>query len=140
MEAFTGVLDELPGPCLCHDGAFVKDESGNNVTLREYVERIFAEQEKESAAAKDAADKALKLATNNLEARLANLNELRAQVVSDRAEYVRRESFDSKVELLQEQLRNVEKRLAWIMGVGSLLVLLCGIGGTVLGWVLKGRL
>ena len=98
----------------------VHADNGNTVTLREYIEAIMSERDRALTAAFTAQQSALNLATRNLELRLEKLNELRQEVTQDRGEYVKREVYESRVNI-------VEKRQAWMTGVGAALVVLIPI-------------
>ena len=98
----------------------VHDNNGATVTLREYIEAIMSERDRALTAAFTAQQSALNLATRNLELRLEKLNELRQEVTQDRGEYVKREVYESRVNI-------VEKRQAWMTGVGAALVVLIPI-------------
>ena len=98
----------------------VHEPNGNTVTLREYIEAIMSERDRALTAAFTAQQSALNLATRNLELRLEKLNELRQEVTQDRGEYVKREVYESRVNI-------VEKRQAWMTGVGAALVVLIPI-------------
>jgi len=91
-----------------------------DVPLKEYIERIFQERQAALEKAFAAQETALQLATRNLELRLEKLNELRQEVTQDRGEYVKREVYDQRVGAL-------EKRQAWITGVGAALVVVLPI-------------
>jgi len=93
----------------------VRCEHEPDVPLREYIERIFDERQKALDIAFRASEQALALASRNLELRLEKLNELRQEVTQDRGEYVKREVYESRMGI-------VEKRLAWLTGVGAVLV------------------
>lgn len=98
--------------------------------LRQYVERIFDEREKAYNAIRQHDRIALDIATRNLELRLEKLNELRQEVTQDRASYLQREIFEAR-------MGAVERRMAWLAGVGAALVVLAGLVGTVLGFFIR---
>jgi diphthamide synthase subunit DPH2 len=80
----------------------VRCEHGPDVTLREYIERIFDERQKALDIAFRASEQALALASRNLELRLEKLNELRQEVTQDRGEYVKREVFEARRSQLEK--------------------------------------
>ena len=101
----------------------VHNNNGGTVPLREYIEALIAER-----------DKAMKEALRQLEMRLAELNQLRAEVTEDRNRLVSRESYDTehgaleeRVNVVREQLSArlnvIEKDEAWV-GRGSSLTVL----------------
>lgn len=83
----------------------VKDEQGNNVNLREYVERVFDERERALRDSIDANQRAIDLAAANLDRRLGG----------------------------------VETRQSWVIGVGSILVVLAAFVGFAMGWAMNPR-
>lgn len=112
----------------------MKDENGNSVSLREYVERIFQERQSALALAFQGQKEAMVVRERVLEDRLAKLNELREEVTRDRGIYISREIVDQRLGVLDMKLRVLDKRLAWLFGVGSLLLIIVGFLGTIIGW------
>jgi hypothetical protein len=95
-------------------------DSGQFVSLRDYIERIFDERQKALDIAFKASEQALALASRSLEQRLERLNELRAEVTEDRAEYVKRDVYETRI----GQLEKFQSRL---IGVGAILVIIVPI-------------
>lgn len=92
-----------------------------SVPLREYLEaKLDAIQEQISRTARD------------LERRLNDMNEFRAQIQNERAEYVRRETLDMLVKSLSDRLGNIERRLSYIVG-GAMTV---AVASSILLWFL----
>ena len=95
----------------------VRCQHSPDVPLREYIERIFEEKQKALEIAFISQQKALDLATRNLELRLEKLNELRAEVSADRSEFVKFATYDAqhrsledKIDsLIETQIRNENK-------------------------------
>lgn len=81
----------------------------NVVSLKEYVDTKLID-------IKTATD----LAAENLKVRLNNLNEWREQNKSERANYLTRNEYDSKHELLNTKIETLQK-FVW-MGLGALLL------------------
>lgn len=101
-----------------------------NVTLREYVEERFR-----------SLDKALGISSLDLERRLAELNKLRQDVVTDRSLYVTEELYQSTErerqiwrELTNARLTIIETRsVTWTTAIGVLFTLI-QIGGMLIYW------
>lgn len=92
---------------------FVTDERGNNVDVRVFIERVIDEREKALLQRFQAQSEALALARSNLEQRLEHLGKLDERIVS------------------------LEKRLMWMIVVGSLVVALAGLIGAAVGILAK---
>jgi hypothetical protein len=73
----------------------------SEVTLREYIERLLREHER-----------AHDLASAGLDARLAQLNELRTEVQTDRALFLTREFYDEQHEALENRVGAIERETA----------------------------
>lgn len=78
-----------------------------------------------------AADQALVLRTSDIERRLEGLNQLRSEVVKDREQFVRKESYDEKHMFLEEKLNTQGTRLTimetrsvvWTAAIGMFFVI-----------------
>ena len=79
----------------------------NDVTLREYIERILDEREKHGMLA-------LELASREIERRLEALNELRSEVIKDRIMLVRVDTYDSKMKDLDAWRKRVDTAITKI--------------------------
>lgn len=90
------------------------DEYSERVALREYVERILEEQCLRNQVRLDATDRALELARRELERRLGELNQLRAEVTSDRSQFVQRAIYDHHLSTTNEWRESVSQRLTAI--------------------------
>lgn len=95
-----------------------RDESGQFVSLREYIEVILRERQKahqvEHELIEKALDKAqilreeaLAQARNVVDQRLEKLNELRSEVQEDRSQFLRLDTYESKHEILEREVKNV---------------------------------
>lgn len=98
------------------------------IDLRHYVERIFDEREK-----------AALVASKNLDERLEKLNELRAEVMRDRDQFLRKDVYDQQHGSLSERVVKVEQFQSKTIGVVTVLVLGSGILGAVVMHVFFGR-
>ena len=96
----------------------VHEKNGNTVPLKEYIEALIAER-----------DKAVKEAMRQMEQRLSGLNELRSDVVKDRALLLTRERYDTEHGALEDRVNALENwrgKAALVVGAG---VFLGGIVG-----------
>lgn len=64
------------------------------VSLKEHLEALLAEHDRRISMRFDAMDKALTLSREELGRRLADLNQLRQEVLTDRSTFVTREVYD----------------------------------------------
>lgn len=104
---------------------------GEQVTLREYVETIIREHEKRQALEVKATVDALTLSRIELERRLEGLNELRQDVVKDRALFVRQDVFESKIKSmdtarqdLKEEVITIRTQIVtWMAAIGVFFIL-----------------
>lgn len=74
----------------------------SDVELRIYVERIFAEKEKAYEAQLKATKESLELASHALATRLETMNAFRAQILEERAIYVRRDQLQPIIDRLDK--------------------------------------
>lgn len=93
---------------------------------RRLVDYIAAEQVRQDLVAK------------GLEERLAKLNELRTEVITDRSEYVRRDANDAEVRAYRQRIEALERfaTRAGVIGAGA--VLIAGIVGAAIMRALLG--
>lgn len=102
------------------------------VSLRHYVETMFSAHEKQQAAYERALTVSLDLARVDMERRLAALNELRAEVIKDRSQFVRMETFDERKKFTDQTLSDIKERLTaievrsvtWMTAIGVFFVVL----------------
>lgn len=87
------------------------DEYQERVALKEYVERILEEQCLRNKVQLEATERALLLATRELERRLGELNQLRAEVTSDRSQFVQRSIYEHHLATTSEWREEVSQRL-----------------------------
>lgn len=88
----------------------------SEVSLKEFVDRIFEERER-----------ALKLVAQNLEHRLETLNALRADVIKDREQFLTKSVYQEMYNSLDHRLSKIESWQSRIVGAGILLVALSGL-------------
>jgi len=137
----------------------------NVVTLREYVDRIFSENQRAVEAALKNQEFALDRARSHIEAifaehrrahdqkhvddekaqeqarraidlRLEKLNELRSEVIQDRGEYLRRDVFDSQLQGVLKQISELADFRSRALGLAVVLSLISGAIGAVIGRLL----
>jgi len=93
-------------------------EGGHSVPLKEYIEALIAER-----------DKAVKEAMRQMEQRLSGLNELRSDVVKDRALLLTRERYDTEHGVLEDRVATLENwrgKAALVMGAVATIAGLVG--------------
>ena len=95
-----------------------EDES-EHVTIREFIERVMDEREK-----------ALNIATTNLEKRLELLNELRGDVVT-------KSEYNATHYPMIDRVTKLENWQAKIVGGGILLMFLSGAIGAIVAHIIK---
>lgn len=100
--------------------------SENEITPLKFVERILDERQRQ-----------LELTAKNLEHRLDSLNALRNQVLEDRMRFVTIDRYETQHKALEEKLIGVSSFNNKIIGAGTILALLSGIIGGVMGHFLK---
>jgi hypothetical protein len=103
----------------------------NVVTLRDYIERVVADQEKAVNAALKAHDLRHEANDASVAGRLEKLNELRSEVIQDRGEYVRKDVFET-------QLKPLIEFRSRALGAGAVLALVAGAVGAAILKVLGG--
>jgi hypothetical protein len=91
------------------------------IELREYVERLFDEREK-----------AAELVATNLEQRLDKLNELRAEVMKDRDQFLKKDLYDQMHAGLMDRVYKLEAFQSRLIGLGTALVVGAGIISAVI--------
>src|SRR4030042_7116145 len=96
------------------------------ISLKSFFERMLEEQEKRISLRFDSLDKALILNRSEMERRLEGLNQLRAEVVSDRGMFTVRDKCDDKHgelniwrDTVNKKLTTLETRsITWTAAVG----------------------
>jgi uncharacterized protein YllA (UPF0747 family) len=106
-----------------------------DVPLRDYVERIIADQDRRIEQALTASRAAVDKAEKSQERRLDLLNEFRAQAADESAKYALRETVDHLAEAQDTRMKKIERAQAWayggifvlgLIGVGTLIELFAG--------------
>ncbi len=86
---------------------------GQSVSLKEFVERIFAEREK-----------ALDITANALHEKLQEMNQFRLQLEQERALYVKNKDLEplfDRIRKLEDRGSNLDGRF-WALGIGLTLL------------------
>lgn len=96
----------------------------SEVSLKEFVERIFDERER-----------ALKLVASNLEHRLETLNALRLDVLKDRELFLTKSVYEEMHNAVIDRVTKLESWQARIVGAGVLLMALSGLIGAVVSHI-----
>ena len=91
------------------------DEKGLNykqyVSLQHYIEKLIEERTKQNELQFKDMDKALHLASQEMERRLEGLNEMRSSYEKDRSEFVKVESFRLQMSGIERAINDFEKTL-----------------------------
>ncbi len=101
------------------------------VSLREYIEKIIAGHERELAVRLSAMEAALALARDDVARRLADLNQLRREVIEDRDQFVPKNQFepmmrerDSWRDGISDRVTKIEtKGNTWTVAIGVFFVI-----------------
>lgn len=88
------------------------DEYQERVALKEYVERILEEQCLRNKVQLEATERALLLATREMERRLGELNQLRSEVTSDRSQFVQRAIYEHHLITTNEWRESISQRVS----------------------------
>jgi SMC interacting uncharacterized protein involved in chromosome segregation len=113
----------------------MRDENGNSVPLRQYVERILEEKQKALELAFKAQQEALAIAARNVDDKLEQLNRLRQEVTQDRGSYVTKDKHDADMKALNTDLDRLNTWQNRVIGIGLVLVLGSGVIGGLVGHV-----
>jgi hypothetical protein len=97
-----------------------------DVDLRQHLEMLIAERIKNLDLRFEAAELAVKIASENLQRELSKLNELRQEVVKDRSLFVTNDYFTSKMasldkeiaQLRERQIATETKAATWVIALG----------------------
>jgi hypothetical protein len=81
------------------------------ISLRDYFERVLEEREKRTAVLVSSYEDALTLAARSMEQRLDKLNELRQEVITDRGNYVSRDKYSADIGLINERVATLTSKL-----------------------------
>ena len=111
----------------------------SDVPLREYLETMFAAQQRELDAKHQAMEAAVRLAREEVGRRLGELNQLRSEVIDDRDQFVSkmqfepmmrerdawRESVTERINAINDRITRIEtKGATWTVAIGLFFVLL----------------
>lgn len=110
----------------------------SDVSLLEHFNRVLQEQSRAHEASLRATERTLDATAKALETRLLAMNEFRAQIQSERNEYVRNDQFDiftERLRTLEGKQSNFDGRL-WVFGV-ILPVVLSVVGSLLVKWLLR---
>jgi hypothetical protein len=115
----------------------VAEQLKDDISLRHYIETRLNEYRDAHTREHQMLDDSLKLARQNTEYRLENLNNWKAQNQDERASLVSREAYESKHETLVLRIEAVEKSIATLAGVGATVALVLVVIEFVLRFVVK---
>lgn len=106
------------------------------VELKEYVERLLAEQEKQFTIRLEGQIDAVRMARSDMERRLDELNRLRAEVTQDRGQFVPKIAYDLWHDVVESRMTRIETRATTRGEVwGLVLATAVAVAGLVLGAV-----
>jgi len=104
-------------------GDNVSDPKDSMVSLREYVDTLFRGYKKAHEKEHELLNQSIILARDALDIRLEHMNEFRAQVLSDRGEFVNKDKFDLTHAALINRVSQLERDAAAfrgrMLGIGS---------------------
>jgi hypothetical protein len=116
----------------------------NDVTLREHIEKILEERDKAQQATFQATLREASHKAKEIERRMDSLNELRQEVLTDRAGFVTRTEVDLKLQGLMDKFQSLSNEVgalrqwqAKMIGGGSILILVVGFVSTVISIVVS---
>lgn len=105
------------------------------------TEQIAALRERVAAleAQHNSSEESLGITRNELNRRLEEMNQFRAQIGQERGEFVRRDMYDQALALLADRIAALERSKAGALGTigayGSIIALLMGIAALVVYWL-----
>ena len=88
-----------------------------NIDCKEYFDSKFEELEARIVLMNDANSKALEVADKDLQRRLEGMNEFRAQLTTQAANFITRDLHDRELELIKAKLDNNTKLLYIGLGI-----------------------
>jgi len=114
----------------------------NDVPLREHVRELMLEREKAQNATFQATLRETELKSMEVERRLGQLNELRNEVLTDRARFIERTEVDLQLKNIREKIESLSewksKTIGYISAVIFIISILSSfIATTVTIWIQK---
>ncbi len=88
----------------------VPHDDPNDVPLRDYIERLFVEHQRAHTVEHASIEEARREAADDIKRRLGELNQLRSEVVQDRAQFLRSDVYDQKHDALQARVTKLEQQ------------------------------
>lgn len=95
------------------------DNNGNSVTLRDYLEGKFDHEREMRLQLIDEQRRALAIATMSMDKRLEGMNELRAQINSERGNYVSLQKHDGFADAILAKIDGLARMV--YVGLGIIL-------------------
>jgi hypothetical protein len=115
----------------------VAEQLRDDISLRHYIETRMNEYREAHSREHALESQSLKLARDNLEYRLEQMNRFREQVTSERGSLVSKETYENRHEMLALRIEAVEKSIATLAGVGATVALVLVVIEFVLRFVVK---
>ena len=102
------------------------------VNLREHLERIFEERDRQYELRYKSQEDALLVARRDMERRLEGLNELRREVTEDRGRFLSLEKYDAEMRGIADQLDELKEFQGRMLGLIATAAILAGIVGAAI--------
>ena len=96
-----------------------KELSGNYVTLHDHFDVQFSMIQANVDTRFDAHKEAIRIATDNIERRLSDMNEFRGQLKDQAAKFITRDEYSTAHETIRENLRKIENWQSGLQGMAS---------------------
>jgi hypothetical protein len=95
----------------------------DDITLKDYVDTLFRQYKESHDKEHRLIEKSVDAARDAMDIRLDHMNEFRAQIQSERGDFVTRERFNAVTEILSTRLGNLEVAFSdfkgRVLGIGS---------------------
>jgi len=102
----------------------MSEDECNRVHLKEHLETRMAELEERFSIRMRSSDEALRLARQDMERRLEELNKLRSEVTADRGQFIHKEVYDLWHDLVEKRLTTVETRsVTWTAAIALFFII-----------------
>lgn len=119
---------------------YKKELRNGYINLKEYFERLFEEREKRFSLHFELLKQALTKSDIDIERRLEALNQLRSEVVKDRDQFLRRDTYEEKIKgydvwctMVNETLTQTKTRYEVRLTLNSVIAILSVIISLITG-------
>lgn len=107
------------------------------VSLKEFIERVLSEREKAQVATFNAALREAMQKATEIERRLEALNELRKEVLTDRNQFVNRNELNIRLKSLEDKVDSLRQWQSKIVGYGGGAMAIVGVVSTIVSIILS---